>query len=97
MARTIWVSATLTPSDSLHMHILPGAEPSAVSECDHGLTTADKSGLVTQFSTALQKRNIRMLYSSTVHTANILVEARDVDAAQDVLRPARGRQVKVST
>ena len=57
------------------------------------LTTADKSGLVTQFSTALQKRNIRMLYSSTFHTANILVEARDVDAAQEVLRPTRSLSI----
>jgi hypothetical protein len=46
---------------------------------------ADKSGLVTRFSTLLQQANIRMLYSSTFHTANILVEAKDVRAARRLL------------
>ncbi|WVQ65411.1 uncharacterized protein L199_003587 [Kwoniella botswanensis] len=60
-----------------------------------------KSGLVTRFSELLSSsssngiRNgsrsqpIRMLYSSTFHTANILVEARDVKRAKRLLERKR--------
>lgn len=50
----------------------------------------DKSGLVTRFSELLDSSSIRMLYSSTFHTANILVEARDVHLARRLLQ-GRGR------
>ena len=50
----------------------------------------DKSGLVTNFSDLLNSGSIRMLYSSTFHTANILVEARDVHLARRLLQ-GRGR------
>ena len=46
----------------------------------------DKSGLVTLFSDLLDKYSIRMLYSSTFNTANILVEAVDVYRARRVLQ-----------
>ncbi|WVF68761.1 hypothetical protein IAT40_003533 [Kwoniella sp. CBS 6097] len=51
----------------------------------------DKSGLVTRFSNLLtsSSRPIRMLYSSTFHTANILVEARDVKKAKQLLERRR--------
>ncbi|WVQ96291.1 hypothetical protein IAU59_003395 [Kwoniella sp. CBS 9459] len=51
----------------------------------------DKSGLVTRFSNLLtsSSRPIRMLYSSTFHTANILVEARDVKKAKKLLERRR--------
>jgi hypothetical protein len=45
----------------------------------------DKSGLVTRFSDLLDRGSIRMLYSSTYHTANILVEAKDVHRAKKLL------------
>ncbi|KAL7420556.1 hypothetical protein Q5752_004507 [Cryptotrichosporon argae] len=45
----------------------------------------DKSGLVTLFATLLGRAHIRMLYSSTFHTANILVQASDVRRAGKVL------------
>ena len=51
----------------------------------------DKSGLVTLFSDLLNSQNIRMLYSSTFHTANILVEARDVSKAKKLLNGNGGR------
>ena len=49
------------------------------------LIAADKSGLVTLFSNLLNSANIRMLYSSTFHTANILVDAGDVRRAKKLL------------
>ncbi|KAK8858867.1 hypothetical protein IAR55_003098 [Kwoniella newhampshirensis] len=51
----------------------------------------DKSGLVTRFSDLLTSTThpIRMLYSSTFHTANILVEARDVKKAKRLLERRR--------
>ncbi|WVW85011.1 hypothetical protein I302_107047 [Kwoniella bestiolae CBS 10118] len=55
----------------------------------------DKSGLVTRFSDLLtspsstRSRPIRMLYSSTFHTANILVEAGDVKRAKRLLERKR--------
>ncbi|BEJ10691.1 hypothetical protein CspHIS471_0101130 [Cutaneotrichosporon sp. HIS471] len=47
----------------------------------------DKSGLVMRFSDQLHRGGVRMLYSSTTHTANILVEGRDVVRAERALRP----------
>ncbi|BEI85607.1 hypothetical protein CcaverHIS002_0510080 [Cutaneotrichosporon cavernicola] len=47
----------------------------------------DKSGLVMRFSDQLHRGGVRMLYSSTTHTANILVEGRDVARAERALRP----------
>ncbi|RXK35772.1 hypothetical protein M231_06958 [Tremella mesenterica] len=52
----------------------------------------DKSGLVTRFSSLLNTAQIKMLYSSTMHTANVLVEARDVRRAKSLLERG-GRQV----
>lgn len=46
----------------------------------------DKSGLVTRFSDLLESANIKMLYSSTFHTANILVESGDVLRAKRLLK-----------
>jgi hypothetical protein len=47
---------------------------------------ADKSGLVTLFSNLLDSAQIKMLYSSTFHTANVLVEAADVSRARRLLK-----------
>lgn len=47
---------------------------------------ADKSGLVTKFSDLLHSNGVRMLYSSTTNTANILVRGRDVLTAEALLR-----------
>ncbi|ORX37131.1 hypothetical protein BD324DRAFT_650742 [Kockovaella imperatae] len=52
---------------------------------DQGVYHMDKSGLVTLFSNLLNAANIRMLYSSTFHTANILVDATDVKRAKQLL------------
>lgn len=49
------------------------------------LMDVDKSGLVTTFSDILHSHRVRMLYSSTFHTANILVEASDVERAKFLL------------
>ncbi|WVO17240.1 hypothetical protein L204_104932 [Cryptococcus depauperatus] len=51
----------------------------------------DKSGLVTRFSSLLASSvtPIRMLYSSTFHTANVLVESRDVKRAKRLLERRR--------
>ncbi|EJT47771.1 hypothetical protein A1Q1_03346 [Trichosporon asahii var. asahii CBS 2479] len=46
----------------------------------------DKSGLVTKFSDLLHSNGVRMLYSSTTNTANILVRGRDVLTAEALLR-----------
>ncbi|TYJ56446.1 hypothetical protein B9479_002849 [Cryptococcus floricola] len=58
-----------------------------------GIYHLDKSGLVTRFSSLLAgssvKKPIRMLYSSTFHTANILVESRDVKRAKRLLERRR--------
>ncbi|WWC88370.1 uncharacterized protein L201_003281 [Kwoniella dendrophila CBS 6074] len=50
-----------------------------------------KSGLVNRFSDLLTSTSnpIRMLYSSTFHTANILVEAKDVKKAKKLLERKR--------
>ncbi|WWC96468.1 hypothetical protein V866_003336 [Kwoniella sp. B9012] len=66
---------------------------------EKGAYHLDKSGLVTRFSELLSSsssngiRNgsqpIRMLYSSTFHTANILVETRDVKRAKRLLERKR--------
>lgn len=55
----------------------------------------DKSGLVTLFSDLLDKGSIRMLYSSTFNTANILVEAGDVHRARRLLQGRAGSPIKV--
>lgn len=47
---------------------------------------ADKSGLVTRFSDLLHTGGVRMLYSSTTHTANVLVQGSDVSLAERLLR-----------
>ncbi|ODO05097.1 hypothetical protein L198_01784 [Cryptococcus wingfieldii CBS 7118] len=70
----------------------------SLSDAGHGdgegIYHLDKSGLVTRFSSLLAgssvKRPIRMLYSSTFHTANILVESRDVKRAKGLLERTRG-------
>ncbi|WVQ84389.1 hypothetical protein IAT38_006541 [Cryptococcus sp. DSM 104549] len=56
-----------------------------------GVYHLDKSGLVTRFSSLLtsSRQPIRMLYSSTFHTANILVESRDVRKAKGLLEMRR--------
>lgn len=41
---------------------------------------------MTRFSDVLHRGGVRMLYSSTTHTANILVEGRDVMRAEKLLR-----------
>ncbi|WRT68067.1 uncharacterized protein IL334_005042 [Kwoniella shivajii] len=58
---------------------------------DQGAYHLDKSGLVTRFSDLLtsSSKPIRMLYSSTFHTANILVEARDIKKAKRLLERKR--------
>ncbi|OCF75343.1 hypothetical protein I204_04198 [Kwoniella mangroviensis CBS 8886] len=68
---------------------------------EKGAYHLDKSGLVTRFSELLsssstngarngsRSRPIRMLYSSTFHTANLLVEARDVKRAKRLLERRR--------
>ncbi|WWC71054.1 uncharacterized protein I206_105007 [Kwoniella pini CBS 10737] len=61
------------------------------NEDEGGAYHLDKSGLVTRFSDLLtsSSKPIRMLYSSTFHTANILVEARDVKKAKSLLERKR--------
>lgn len=54
----------------------------------------DKSGLVTRFSNLLDSGSVRMLYSSTFHTANILVEAKDVHRAKRLLQGREQSPVK---
>ena len=49
------------------------------------LPFTDKSGLVMLFSDLLNTAYIKMLYSSTFHTANILVDAADVKRAKRLL------------
>jgi hypothetical protein len=46
----------------------------------------DKSGLVTLFTDLLNSAQIRMLWSSTFHTANVLVEAGDIARARRLLK-----------
>lgn len=60
--------------------------PTPTSEIYH----LEKSGLVTTFSNLLNSARIKMLYSSTFHTANILVEARDVHRARRLLQGKAG-------
>ena len=62
------------------------ADPTGQGEVYH----MDKSGLVTTFSNLLNTGRIKMLYSSTFHTANILVEARDVHRARRLLEGRAG-------
>ncbi|WVQ73309.1 hypothetical protein IAR50_002877 [Cryptococcus sp. DSM 104548] len=61
-----------------------------------GVYHLDKSGLVTRFSSLLasSSKPIRMLYSSTFHTANILVESRDVKRAKGLLERRRRRSAE---
>jgi hypothetical protein len=66
----------------------PGNRGQTGASSDHW-HCVDKSGLVMRFSTLLESDNIRMLYSSTFHTANILVEARDVRRAKRLLQKKR--------
>lgn len=54
----------------------------------------DKSGLVTRFSDLLNSASIRMLYSSTFHTANILVETKDIHRAKRLLQGRENSPVK---
>ncbi|WWD18759.1 hypothetical protein CI109_103214 [Kwoniella shandongensis] len=61
-------------------------------EGDRGAYHLDNPGLLTRFSDLLTSTGsspIRMLYSSTFHTANILVEARDVKRAKGLLEKRR--------
>jgi len=58
----------------------------------NGGNTADKSGLVTRFSSVLHKGGVRMLYSSTTHTANLLVRGADVWKAEELLRVGSGEE-----
>lgn len=50
------------------------------------LIELDKFGLVTLFSDLLTSAQIKMLYSSTFHTANILVEGDDIARARRLLK-----------
>lgn len=43
---------------------------------------------MTRFSERLNSGNVKMLYSSTTHTANILVDIADVSRAEVLLRNA---------
>ncbi|ORY22035.1 hypothetical protein BCR39DRAFT_562461 [Naematelia encephala] len=54
-------------------------------EVGQGAYHLDKSGLIVRFSSLLDGSDIKMLYSSTFHTANILVEAGDVRRAKRLL------------
>ncbi|WOO83324.1 uncharacterized protein LOC62_05G006852 [Vanrija pseudolonga] len=55
------------------------------SAADLCAASIDRSGLVLQFSNVLESGQVRMLYNSTTHTANILVRARDVHLAKRLL------------
>lgn len=54
-------------------------------DADLCAASIDRSGLVLQFSNVLESGQVRMLYNSTTHTANILVRARDVHLAKQLL------------
>ncbi|KAL1405831.1 hypothetical protein Q8F55_007509 [Vanrija albida] len=61
-----------------------------VAGASGGPVHMDRSGLVLQFSNVLESSQVRMLYNSTTHTANILVRARDVHLAKRLLSGGEG-------